>query len=278
MVVYNRAVFGMWTLRGGYGAQFTTGAIERFRFLDYLANVWEMFVGLPNGVLTTTPIIGVAVVGAGFAWKEIPGWAKSMALAGVGYLLVHAALNRASGGAVVFYRYPLEPIVLAAPLLALGASYLWGRAGRWRQLVGVSVVISVVLILSYQLVPRLMDEIPVLAVGAAVARGTTRIRDAAELRVKESDRIAALMRELGKMGARLTERQDGLDIEGPSRLRGAHVASGGDHRLAMALAVAGLVADGKTVIDDTACIATSFPEFVDLLNTLAGGEAVTVEP
>lgn len=128
------------------------------------------------------------------------------------------------------------------------------------------------------LVPRLIDEVPVLAVAAALAQGTTRVRDAAELRVKESDRIAAIARELGKMGARVTERADGLDIEGPTRLRGAHVASGGDHRLAMALAVAGLVADGETVVDDAACIATSFPTFVETVNTLAGGDAMTVEP
>jgi 3-phosphoshikimate 1-carboxyvinyltransferase len=127
------------------------------------------------------------------------------------------------------------------------------------------------------LIPRLIDEIPVLGVAAAVARGTTEVRDASELRVKESDRIAALGRELGKMGARVTERPDGFTIEGGVRLRGARVMSGGDHRLAMALVVAGLAADGETVVEDTACIATSFPTFVELVNTLAGGDAVTVE-
>ena len=128
------------------------------------------------------------------------------------------------------------------------------------------------------MVPRLIDEIPVLAVAAAVARGTTQVRDAAELRVTDADRIAALARERGKRGARVTERRDGFAIEGVPALRAARVASGGDHRLAMALAVAGLVADGETVIEDTACIATSFPTFIDTLNALAGGEAVTVEP
>jgi 3-phosphoshikimate 1-carboxyvinyltransferase len=128
------------------------------------------------------------------------------------------------------------------------------------------------------LVPRLIDEIPALAVAAAVADGTTRIRDAAELRVKESDRIRALARELGAMGVTIAEKPDGLDIEGRAHLSGARVASGGDHRLAMALAVAGLVADGETVVDDVACIATSFPTFVDTMNTLAGGEALSIEP
>lgn len=128
------------------------------------------------------------------------------------------------------------------------------------------------------LIPRLIDEVPVLAVAALVARGATEVRDAAELRVKESDRIAALARELGKLGARLEERPDGMVIAGGQRLRGARVASGGDHRMAMALAVAGLVADGETVIEDTACVATSFPSFAATLNALAGSEAVTVEP
>jgi 3-phosphoshikimate 1-carboxyvinyltransferase len=127
------------------------------------------------------------------------------------------------------------------------------------------------------LIPRLIDEVPVLAVAAAVAHGVTTITEAAELRVKESDRIAALARELGKMGVRIEERPDGMAIAGPQRLRGARVSSGGDHRMAMALAVAGLVADGETLIDDTACVATSFPQFVETLNALAGTEALLVE-
>jgi 3-phosphoshikimate 1-carboxyvinyltransferase len=127
------------------------------------------------------------------------------------------------------------------------------------------------------LIPRLIDEIPALAVLAATARGTTEIRDAAELRVKESDRIAALARELAKMGVTLEERADGMAIAGGQRFRGARVTSAGDHRMAMALAVAGLVADGETVVEDAACVQTSFPTFVDTLNALAGGAAITVE-
>jgi 3-phosphoshikimate 1-carboxyvinyltransferase len=127
------------------------------------------------------------------------------------------------------------------------------------------------------LVPRLIDEIPAVAVAAAVAAGVTEIRDAAELRVKESDRIAAIGRGLSAMGAVVEERPDGMRITGGRRLRGARVASGGDHRMAMAFAVAGLVADGETIIDDTACVATSFPRFVETVNALAGTDAITVE-
>jgi 3-phosphoshikimate 1-carboxyvinyltransferase len=132
-------------------------------------------------------------------------------------------------------------------------------------------------IVSGPLIPRLIDEVPALAVLAATARGATEVRDAAELRVKESDRIAAVKRELAKLGVRVDERPDGMTIPGGQRFRGAHVASGGDHRVAMALAVAGLVADGETVVDDVECVQTSFPTFVELVNTLAGGPAVTLE-
>ena len=128
-----------------------------------------------------------------------------------------------------------------------------------------------------EVIPRLIDEIPALAVLAATARGTTEIRDAAELRVKESDRIAMVARELAKMGVRIDERADGMAISGGQRFRGARVASAGDHRMAMALAVAGLIADGETLIEDTACVATSFPTFVDVVNALAGEPAITVE-
>jgi 3-phosphoshikimate 1-carboxyvinyltransferase len=129
-----------------------------------------------------------------------------------------------------------------------------------------------------ELIPRLIDEIPVLAVAACAAQGVTRIRDAAELRVKESDRIAAVAVQLGRMGADISERPDGLEIRGGRRLRGAVVQSGGDHRMAMALIVAGLGAEGATVIEDTACIATSFPGFLSALNGLAGGACAVEQP
>jgi 3-phosphoshikimate 1-carboxyvinyltransferase len=128
------------------------------------------------------------------------------------------------------------------------------------------------------LMPRLIDEVPILAVLATVAPGVSVVRDARELRVKESDRIAAVARELGKMGAAIDERPDGMAITGGRRLRGAEVHSGGDHRMAMALAVAALVADTPTYIDDVACVNTSFPDFAKTVNLLAGCPAITVEP
>jgi 3-phosphoshikimate 1-carboxyvinyltransferase len=120
------------------------------------------------------------------------------------------------------------------------------------------------------LIPRAIDEFPILAVLATQATGRTKISDAAELRVKESDRIAKVALELSKMGARITETPDGLIIDGPTPLHGAVVDSHGDHRLAMSLAVAALTATGETVIQNTDCVNTSFPEFWSLLEKICG--------
>ena len=119
-------------------------------------------------------------------------------------------------------------------------------------------------------IPRLIDEVPVLAVAAAVAEGETTIRDASELRVKESDRLAAVATELAKMGARIEEHPDGLTIQG-GRLRGAEVESYHDHRMAMSLAVAALVADGPVLIDNGECVDISYPTFWPDLERLAPG-------
>jgi 3-phosphoshikimate 1-carboxyvinyltransferase len=115
-------------------------------------------------------------------------------------------------------------------------------------------------------VPRMIDEFPILAIAATQAHGETRVRDAAELRAKESDRIATLTGELRKMGAQIEQHPDGFTIEGPSRLRGARVEAHADHRLAMALAVAGLIAEGETIIEGWECVGDSFPNFTSLLS------------
>ncbi|SHF03695.1 3-phosphoshikimate 1-carboxyvinyltransferase [Desulforamulus putei] len=119
------------------------------------------------------------------------------------------------------------------------------------------------------LIPRLIDEIPVLAVAAAYAEGTTEIRDAAELKVKESNRIATVARELKKFGVDIEELPDGLVIRGGKSLTGTTCQSYGDHRIAMAMAVAGLGAKGQTVIEGAQCIPVSFPGFNDALKLLS---------
>ncbi len=122
------------------------------------------------------------------------------------------------------------------------------------------------------LIPALIDEVPILALIATQAHGTTEIRDAAELRVKESDRIETIATELRKMGAQIETLPDGLRVHGPTPLHGAEVQSYGDHRIAMTLAIAGLLAQGETLVHDTACVQTSFPEFETLLHQLAERE------
>ncbi|BFM38583.1 3-phosphoshikimate 1-carboxyvinyltransferase [Synechocystis sp. LKSZ1] len=117
-------------------------------------------------------------------------------------------------------------------------------------------------------IPRLIDEIPILAVAAAFAQGTTRIQDAAELRVKESDRLAVMASELGKLGAKITEFPDGLEIVGGQALVGADVDSFTDHRIAMSLAIAALGAKGTTRIHRAEAAAISYPEFVETLSHL----------
>ncbi len=108
-------------------------------------------------------------------------------------------------------------------------------------------------------VPALIDEIPILAILATQADGETIIKDAGELRVKESDRLAALAEGLTRMGAIVEEMPDGLAIRGPVRLKGARIDSHDDHRIAMSFAVAGLIADGETVIENADCIFISYP-------------------
>jgi 3-phosphoshikimate 1-carboxyvinyltransferase len=117
-------------------------------------------------------------------------------------------------------------------------------------------------------VPRAIDEFPVVAVAAAVAEGQTIIRDAHELRVKETDRIAAMVSELSKLGADVEASEDGMVINGVESLSGGKVTSHGDHRIAMSLAVASNLATAEVVIADTDCTETSFPGFWELMQSV----------
>lgn len=119
-----------------------------------------------------------------------------------------------------------------------------------------------------EIIPRTVDEIPILSIAASLAEGETVIRDARELRVKETDRIKAIVNELRKFGVSVEEYEDGIMIAGQERIRGSHCQSYGDHRMAMSLIIAGLASEGETVVDDTACIRTSFPQFMETLNSI----------
>ena len=119
------------------------------------------------------------------------------------------------------------------------------------------------------MIPTLIDELPMIAVMAACAEGTTVIKDAAELKVKETNRIDTVTENLKAMGCDITPTEDGMIIEGGKALTGVHIRSYLDHRIAMAFAVAGLVAEGETVIEDSQCVEVSYPEFFATLGSLS---------
>lgn len=159
------------------------------------------------------------------------------ALAGAGVHVEWHAVNEQAGEPTATLRVRAQP---------LGAMHIQGK-----------------------LVPCLIDEAPLLALLATQAHGITELRDAAELRVKESDRIETITTELRKMGAQIEPLLDGFRVQGPTPLHGAEVQSHGDHRIAMTLAIAGLIAHtGETVVHDVECVRTSFPEFESLLARL----------
>jgi 3-phosphoshikimate 1-carboxyvinyltransferase len=121
---------------------------------------------------------------------------------------------------------------------------------------------------SGELIPRLIDEIPILTVAAVFAKGTTVIKDAAELRVKESDRIAVMAQQLNKMGAKVIELPDGMEITGGTPLVGTDVDSYADHRVAMSLAIAAICSTGTTTIRDAQAAAVSYPDFISTLQQI----------
>ncbi len=125
-------------------------------------------------------------------------------------------------------------------------------------------------------VPQLIDELPILSIAGALASGKTTIRHAEELRVKESDRIAAIAHNLRAMGAQVSELSDGLEIYGPAPLHGARLPSFGDHRIAMAFAIAGLFAEGETIVQDAECIQESYPGFEAVLEEFTNPKRMQV--
>jgi len=125
-------------------------------------------------------------------------------------------------------------------------------------------------------VPQLIDELPILSVAGALANGKTIIRQAEELRVKESDRIAAVAHNLRTMGARVAELNDGMEIYGPAPLHGARVPSFDDHRIAMAFAIAGLFAEGETIVQDAECIGESYPGFETVLEEFTNSKRMQI--
>jgi 3-phosphoshikimate 1-carboxyvinyltransferase len=125
-------------------------------------------------------------------------------------------------------------------------------------------------ILSGAIIPNIIDEIPILAVVATQVEGRVEVRDARELRIKESDRIRTVAEGIRSLGGLVEEFEDGFAIDGPQKLTGGRVESEGDHRIAMAFAIAGLIAEGTTEIADADCASVSFPEFYEALAQATG--------
>ena len=148
------------------------------------------------------------------------------------------------------------------------------REGAWEPIVDVVAETSSLrsVEIGGDVVPTVIDELPILALAACMAEGTTVISDAAELRVKESDRIRATVEGLSGLGADIEERPDGMVIHGTGGLKGAAATSHGDHRIAMTLGVAGLAAAGETVVDGAEAAAISYPDFWDTLSSVAGAD------
>jgi 3-phosphoshikimate 1-carboxyvinyltransferase len=224
------------------------------------------YLGVPvSGTSTETGVTGGSELNGDCI--EVPGDPSSAAFFIVAGLLVRDAdivvrsvgVNETRIGFLEILRNMGARIELLNPREMSGerVADIAVRAGRLK---GVEI--------SGGIIPRAIDELPILAVAAACAEGTTIIRDARELRVKETDRIAAMCAELKKMGIDIEARDDGMVIRGRETLNGAVCTSYGDHRVAMSMAVAGLAAQGETTIEDCACIRTSFPGFMDCLQTL----------
>jgi len=128
--------------------------------------------------------------------------------------------------------------------------------------------------ISGDIIPKVIDEVPVLALAACFAKGSTVIRDAAELRVKESDRIQATVKGLSSLGAKIEERPDGMLVQGVGQLTGNECHSDGDHRIAMTMGIAGLLARGETVVVGAETASISDPDFWDTLASLAPSHQV----
>lgn len=127
-----------------------------------------------------------------------------------------------------------------------------------------------------EVVVRMIDEFPIFMVAALAAEGKTYVRDAGELRVKETDRLNVMTTELTKMGAHITETEDGFVIQGPQRLQGARVYGHDDHRISMSLVVAALTASGETIVDDARCAGDSFPGYAETLAKLGAQVSVGI--
>lgn len=144
LVIYNAWMFGSPNVNGGYGSGYGERAVSQ-SLSGYFATLGDMFASPENGLFVWSPICLFAVVGLPRAWSSIPRWSQEAAVAGLIYLIVHARLNRASGGLLLDYRYPIEAVTLAAPALAIGAKHLVSQGRPWRTALLTSLGVSMLL-------------------------------------------------------------------------------------------------------------------------------------
>ena len=253
----------------GLQAEGTTTITEPFRSRDHSERMLK-YLGVPLKIKGTT----ISISKAKFEGKEfsIPGDISSAA-----FFIAAAVIS--SGSKIKILDVGLNPTRTGFLdiLKKMGASI---KIEKRREICGEPVANLEIngkgklkaIKIGGKIIPRIIDEIPLLAVLGCFARGKTIIRDAGELRVKETDRIHAIVSQLKKMGASIEERKDGMEIFGMGKLKGASVKSFGDHRIAMALVIAGLAASGKTKVNNTDCINTSFPEFKNLVKGVVRNE------
>ncbi len=255
-------------LLAGLQARGETSVTESTLSRDHTERMLSAFGASPQRRGTTVTVTGRVPLRA--AHIPVPGDLSSAA-----FFLVAAAAS--PDGEVVIHDVGVNPTragvleVLAEMGARVGQARVRTEAGepvadvrvRGSRLRGTTIGAA--------LIPRLLDEIPALAVAAALAEGETLVSGAGELRVKEVDRLSALTGELAKLGVQIAEDQDTLRIVGGAALRGAVVSSRGDHRMAMSLAIAALFAEGETRIQDVGCVETSFPGFARRLLEVAPG-------
>ena len=258
-------------LLAGLFAQGTTSVTEKTASRDHTERLLAHFHAPP--VIDATPDGKGRIVRVRGGSKlhaqdfNVPGdfssaafWiTAAAALPGADLTITHLGMNRTRTGLLsVLSRMGayLHESISDSTGEPVGLLRVYGRKLRGTRIEGAEIA-------------NVIDELPIIAVAGALAEGVTEIRDAHELRVKETDRIAAMAHNLRAFGVTVDEHDDGMTIHGGATLTGARVTSRGDHRIAMACAVMGLFSKGETVIEDTACIATSYPTFQEDIHRIA---------
>jgi 3-phosphoshikimate 1-carboxyvinyltransferase len=252
-------------LLAGLFAQGATSVTEPEQSRDHTERMLSWHVAHPRrDGLTVSVIGGSRLESRDF---DVPGDISSAA-----FWLVAAAANR--GSLLQIKNVGLNPTRtgILSVLIRMGAhvsEVVENADGEPRGTIEIRGTQLKATVIEGKEIPNLIDELPILAVAAALAEGRTTIKDAHELRVKETDRIAAVARNLRSFGVEVVEYDDGMKIQGGCALHGADVTSEGDHRIAMSSAILGMFADGTTTVRDTDCVDTSYPGFYDTLQRLS---------